>query len=58
MNFEASLQFAQQKDKEDQLALYKQQFYYPQKNDKDVIYFCGNSLGTCARKKQQKRRNF
>lgn len=52
MSFEASLQFAQQKDKEDKLATYKQQFYFPQIDDKDVIYFCGNSLGLQSRKVQ------
>ncbi len=52
MNFEASLEFAQEKDKHDPLATYKNQFYFPQKNDKDVIYFCGNSLGLQSKKVQ------
>ncbi|MDQ6813977.1 MAG: kynureninase, partial [Bacteroidota bacterium] len=52
MNFEASLYFAQQKDKEDTLASYKEQFYFPQKDNKDVIYFCGNSLGLQAKRVQ------
>jgi len=53
MNFEASLAFAQQKDKEDKLASYKEQFFFPQKDGKDVIYFCGNSLGLQAKSVQE-----
>ncbi len=49
MNFEASLAFAQLKDKEDKLAAFKHKFYFPQINNKDVIYFCGNSLGLQAK---------
>ncbi|GEO11268.1 kynureninase [Segetibacter aerophilus] len=52
MNFEASLQFAQQKDNEDKLGIYKQQFYFPQIDDRDTIYFCGNSLGLQSKKVQ------
>lgn len=52
MSFEASLQFAQQKDKDDKLAAYKQQFHFPQIDNKDVIYFCGNSLGLQGTKVQ------
>lgn len=49
MNFEASLLFAQLKDKEDRLATYKQQFHFPLDNNKSSIYFCGNSLGLQAK---------
>ena len=49
MNFAASLAFAQSKDKEDKLAAFKHKFYFPQINNKDVIYFCGNSLGLQAK---------
>jgi kynureninase len=52
MSFEASLQFAQQKDNEDTLGIYKQQFYFPQIDDRDAIYFCGNSLGLQSKKVQ------
>lgn len=45
MHFNNSLAFAQQMDAQDSLAKYKQQFYFPQHNGKDAIYFCGNSLG-------------
>lgn len=48
MNFEATEAFAQLKDKEDKLAAFKYKFYFPQINNKDVIYFCGNSLGLLA----------
>lgn len=49
MNFEDTQAFAQLKDKEDILAAFKQKFYFPQINNKDVIYFCGNSLGLQAK---------
>ncbi len=49
MNFEATPAFAQLKDKEDKLAAFKHKFYFPQINNKDVIYFCGNSLGLQAK---------
>jgi len=37
--------FAQQMDKADPLAGYRAKFHMPQKNGKDCLYFCGNSLG-------------
>jgi kynureninase len=49
MNFEASLAYSQLKDEEDKLEKFKHQFYFPQVNNKDVIYFCGNSLGLQAK---------
>ncbi len=49
MNFTSTLAFAQSKDKEDKLASFKQKFYFPQIDNKDVIYFCGNSLGLQAK---------
>src|SRR5215210_2082351 len=49
MNFEDTQAFAQLKDKEDTLASFKDKFYFPQINDSDVIYFCGNSLGLQAK---------
>ncbi|HLY69469.1 MAG TPA: kynureninase [Puia sp.] len=43
--FDASLHFAITKDKEDGLRHFRSEFYFPQHNNKDSIYFCGNSLG-------------
>jgi kynureninase len=43
--FEATLSFAKQKDRNDPLFHYRSQFYIPKHNDKNAIYFCGNSLG-------------
>ena len=41
-----TLAFAQQMDKDDALAHYRQQFHLPrQEDDRPYIYFCGNSLG-------------
>jgi kynureninase len=43
--FENTLAFARQADAEDPLNKYRQLFYIPQQDNKEVIYFCGNSLG-------------
>jgi kynureninase len=45
MKFESTLEFAQELDKKDPLANYRNQFYFPQHEGKDCIYLCGNSLG-------------
>lgn len=45
MSFEASLEYAQSQDQVDILFPFRERFIFPQHNDKDVHYFCGNSLG-------------
>ncbi|WP_320815800.1 kynureninase [Flavobacterium sp.] len=45
MKFENTLEFAQQLDNQDELSKYREEFIFPQINNKDVIYFTGNSLG-------------
>lgn len=45
MNFKNTREFAQELDKQDELNKYKQEFIFPKVNDKEVIYFTGNSLG-------------
>ncbi|WP_395053384.1 kynureninase [Flavobacterium sp.] len=45
MNFQNTLQFAQNLDQQDELKNYKSEFIFPQHNNKNVIYFTGNSLG-------------
>ncbi len=45
MIFENNLEFAQKLDSQDELAHYKNEFIFPQHNNKNVIYFTGNSLG-------------
>ena len=42
---EATLAFAKQQDEKDDLYKFRSQFYFPQHDGKDAIYFCGNSLG-------------
>ena len=42
---EATLAFAKQQDEKDDLYKFRSQFYFPQHDEKDAIYFCGNSLG-------------
>ncbi len=43
--FNTSREFALQCDKNDPLADFKTRFHFPKHGGKDVIYFCGNSLG-------------
>lgn len=43
--FHSDKTYAQQADAADVLASFKKEFHFPQKNNRDVIYFCGNSLG-------------
>ncbi|HWB25846.1 MAG TPA: kynureninase [Chitinophagaceae bacterium] len=45
MPFDNSISFARLMDADDGLAPFKKQFYFPQHDGKDAIYFCGNSLG-------------
>ena len=51
-DFESGLTFAQRMDSKDPLSNFREQFFIPQKNGKDVIYFCGNSLGLQPKKFQ------
>ncbi len=45
MNFRNTLEFAREMDAQDPLAQFRNRFYMPQKDGKDCIYLCGNSLG-------------
>ncbi len=45
MEFKNTREFAQNLDRQDGLANYKDQFIFPKVNGKKVIYFTGNSLG-------------
>jgi kynureninase len=46
MNFKTDIDFAQLLDQEDTLQKFRSSFHIPkQKNGKDFLYFCGNSLG-------------
>ncbi|MEI6263628.1 MAG: kynureninase [Sphingobacteriia bacterium] len=45
-----SKEFAIEQDQKDPLSAYKEQFYFPQHNGKNAIYFCGNSLGLQPKK--------
>ena len=45
MIFENTKAFAQQLDSRDSLNKYRNEFHFPKVNDKEVIYFTGNSLG-------------
>ena len=45
MNFENSIEFARQSDQQDPLRKFRERFFIPQHNNKDAVYFTGNSLG-------------
>lgn len=45
MTYQNTLDFAKQLDKEDSLAHFRERFYHPKKEGKEIIYFIGNSLG-------------
>jgi kynureninase len=45
MNFENSLLFAQELDRQDNLAYLRDEFHLLKKDGKPAIYLCGNSLG-------------
>ncbi len=54
MNYKATKDFALSLDIEDELSKYRQQFHIPsQKNGKEHIYFCGNSLGLQPKKTKE-----
>ncbi|NVK53070.1 MAG: kynureninase [Flavobacteriaceae bacterium] len=54
MNYQATLQYAQQLDKEDTLAYLRAQFHIPtDANGNDWLYFTGNSLGLQPKQTQQ-----
>jgi len=52
MTFHNTLEFAQQLDREDKLAKYRDEFIFPKVNGKQVIYFVGNSLGLQPKRTQ------
>ena len=45
MVFENSLHFAKSLDEKDTLKKFREKFYIPIVNEKECIYFTGNSLG-------------
>ncbi len=45
MNYQNNLKYAQEQDLKDPLYQYRKQFFFPQLNGKDAIYYTGNSLG-------------
>lgn len=53
MKFEDSLSFAQQLDADDPLKSYRDLFFIPKKDGKELIYFCGNSLGLQPKSAEQ-----
>ena len=45
MTFENTLDFARLQDVQDPLKHFRSKFFIPQHNNKDAVYFTGNSLG-------------
>jgi kynureninase len=52
MQFENNLSFARQLDEKDDLKKFRFRFYLPKENEKEQIYFLGNSLGLQPRTAQ------
>lgn len=50
MNFERTQQFAQNKDQQDPLRSFRDEFYFPEPGKDKVVYFAGNSLGLQPKK--------
>lgn len=44
-SYKNELSFAQEKDKQDELASFRNEFHFPSFHEKEVVYFTGNSLG-------------
>lgn len=44
-NFEPTLEYARSLDDVDILFSFRERFHFPQHEDQDAVYFCGNSLG-------------
>jgi kynureninase len=44
-SFDTSLEYAQAQDQMDVLHPFRERFLFPQHHHKNVVYFCGNSLG-------------
>lgn len=53
MPFQNTLAFAKELDAQDKLQKYRDEFYFPQVNGNDVIYFTGNSLGLQPKRTQE-----
>lgn len=45
MIYKNTLDFARQLDQADPIRSYRDRFYIPRRNEQDLIYLCGNSLG-------------
>ena len=45
-----SIEYAKKMDAQDELSSYREQFFIPQVNGKDAVYFTGNSLGLQPKK--------
>jgi len=45
MTFQNTLAYAEQQDQQDSLASFRDKFHHPVIDDKEVLYFTGNSLG-------------
>jgi kynureninase len=45
MTYQNTLEFAKQQDANDPMRKYRERFYFPQMNGREVVYFTGNSLG-------------
>ncbi|TAK34389.1 MAG: kynureninase [Saprospiraceae bacterium] len=57
MNYQPTLAFARRLDRNDPLRSCRRRFYFPKHKGKNVLYFCGNSLGLQPKGVEQALRN-
>lgn len=53
MSYQNSLEFAREMDAQDPLRSFRDQFYFPDFHEKEVVYFTGNSLGLQPKQTQE-----
>lgn len=53
MDYKNSLEFARSLDEKDELKLFRNEFFIPQHQGRDAVYFTGNSLGLQPKKAKQ-----
>jgi len=53
MSFNSKKELAENFDQQDSLKSFREQFFIPKSNNKEVVYLCGNSLGLLPKKTEQ-----
>ena len=53
LSYQNTLAFAQEQDRQDPLASFRDEFVFPQHEGQDSLYFCGNSLGIMPKRARE-----